>query len=527
MPSPIITISRLVRIPPSPPWSWMNRILFHPSSLLPSIFPPTLNTTGMSKLIILMDWSAPGHPSSFRTALPAPLSLNANGVIQDLRPRLYLGYACLPIPDATSYTLQVSRNNTFTQVVQTGTTASMNYIPTSDLPRNAALFWHVHANGANGPSVWSDFSTYGTGNPPSTPSLLAPPSNTLVGSYTPMLDWSDTLIPSGAASFNHYVLQIADNAGFSDPLMIQTKTGEISNSSGAPTTALPSNTTWYWHVQACNTIAECSSWSSVRTFRTALPAPVGLAADGSVQDLRPNLSWAMPAYPFPNATGYSLQVSKNSTFTQIVSTWTVTRANYTPSSDLPRSLTLYWHVRASGANGPGAWSDFGTYTTGNPPSIPALTAPANNALTTNYTPLLEWSNFLCPPGTRGLRPLPVAGEQYCRLLEPVDRPTRTCPGHQFEFHPTNCADIQYQIFLARAGLQYQCRVQRLVVRLNLPDSPTGTAQPECKWCHPGPAAQASSGICLPTPSLMQPVTRSRSPGITPSPRWFKPARLPA
>src|SRR5664280_2687808 len=88
----------------------------------------------------------------------------------------------------------------------------------------------------------------------------------------------------------------------------------------------------------------------------------------------------MPAYLLPNATGYALQFSKNNTFTQVVSIWTATGANYTPSSDLPRNLTLYWRVRANGANGSSAWSGFGTYATGNPPSIPAQTAPANNAL---------------------------------------------------------------------------------------------------------------------------------------------------
>ena len=97
----------------------------------------------------------------------------------------------------------------------------MNYIPTSDLPRNSPLYWHVRANGTNGPSAWSDFGTYTTGNPPSTPSLLAPPSNTLVGSYTPCWTGLTRLFPREPHSFNHYVLQIADNAGFSNPLMTQ------------------------------------------------------------------------------------------------------------------------------------------------------------------------------------------------------------------------------------------------------------------------------------------------------------------
>jgi hypothetical protein len=294
--------------------------------------------------------------------------------------------------------VQFSRNNTFTQVVSTWTASGLNYTPTSDLPLSLPLFWRVRANGANGPGAWSDFAIYTTGNPPGILSLLSPASNALVSNYTPLLDWSDARSSQEAASFDHYVLQIADNAGSSNPLVIQTRAGEISNSSAAPATALPANTKYSWRVQACNTKTECSAWSATRTFRTALPVPVGLAADGSIQDLRPNLSWGMPAYPLPNATGYALQFSKNNTFTQVVSIWTATGANYTPSSDLPRNLTLYWRVRANGANGSSAWSGFRTYATGNPPSIPAQTAPANNALTTNYTLLLDWSNSTVPLG---------------------------------------------------------------------------------------------------------------------------------
>jgi hypothetical protein len=304
----------------------------------------------------------------------------------------------IPLPNPTSYSVKISRNTSFTQIVASGTATGMSYTPGSDLPRNLTLYWHVRANGANGPSVWSDIGSFTTGNPPSTPNLLAPPSNTLVSSYTPVLDWSDTSIPKGTATFDHYVLQIDDNADFSSPVINQKGYGQTYNSSAAPATALPSNTRYSWRVQACNSNAECSAWSSVRTFRTALPAPINLAADGSVQDLRPGLSWNMPAYPLPLPTNYTVQVSRNSSFTQLVATGTATHISFTPASDLPRSLTLFWRVRANGVNGPSVWSDFASFGTGNPPGTPNLLAPPSNTLVNSYTPVLDWSDTSIPKG---------------------------------------------------------------------------------------------------------------------------------
>jgi hypothetical protein len=122
----------------------------------------------------------------------------------------------------------------------------------------------------------------------------------------------------------------------------------------------------------------------------------------------------MSSYPNQIATGYTVQVSKNNTFTQIVATGSATPMNYTPTADLPHGLTLYWHVRANGANGPSAWSGFDTYITGTPPGTPTLSAPASNALVTSYTPLLTGPTpaFLWEP-----RPLTITSSRW--MLIPI------------------------------------------------------------------------------------------------------------
>jgi hypothetical protein len=181
-----------------------------------------------------------------------------------------------------------------------------------------------------------------------------------VNSYTPLLDWSDTSIPSGAASFDHYVLQIADNAGFSSPLVTQNGFG---HSSGAPASALPPNTLWYWHVQACNTNAECSAWTSARTFRTKLSPPVAIAPVGAatVASLKPTFSWKAVS----GAACYALQVSKVTSFSTLLVNVSIskTASTYTPGSSLPASTPLFWRIRTNGANGPSSWMSYESFTT--------------------------------------------------------------------------------------------------------------------------------------------------------------------
>ena len=72
-------------------------------------------------------------------------------------------------PGAVTYTIQISKNNTFTQIVQTGNPVTSSYVPTADLPKNLPLFWRVQTKGANGPSAWSEVRSFFSANSPTTP----------------------------------------------------------------------------------------------------------------------------------------------------------------------------------------------------------------------------------------------------------------------------------------------------------------------------------------------------------------------
>jgi hypothetical protein len=161
--------------------------------------------------------------------------------------------------------------------------------------------------------------------------------------------------------------------------------------------ALAPNAAYYWRVRSFNSAGGYGQWSVVWSLRTAVTPPV-LSAPANAAALnynRPNFLWNS----VPGATGYVFQVAKDAGFTQMVTNTSVTPSTYTPTSNLPAKLMLYWRVQAKAANGPSAWSAVWSLVTANPPSVPSLVSPGNGALITNYTPTLAWSLVTLPSGT--------------------------------------------------------------------------------------------------------------------------------
>ena len=115
-----------------------------------------------------------------------------------------------------------------------------------------------------------------------------------------------------------------------------------------------------------------------------------LPADGAVlPNKRPAFDWE----DMSGVIGYQLQVAKTAAFNFGTLTKNSAVSNYTFTTDLSANTLYYWRVRAKlTATTYGPWSVVRTFTTGNPPSVPTLSAPAKNALTTNASPLFDWSN---------------------------------------------------------------------------------------------------------------------------------------
>ncbi len=163
---------------------------------------------------------------------------------------------------ATSYTLQISTNPTFTALVLNINVTPSAYVVTVDLPRNALLYWRVRANNSNGPGEWSRVRHFNSPNPPGAPTLVAPAHNVIVPGHQPTLDWNDVNPPA-----TYYEVQISTDGNFTT-LLGRGQGGRTNLSQYAPETALASNTPYFWRVRAVNGDGQFSQWSAVRSFKT-------------------------------------------------------------------------------------------------------------------------------------------------------------------------------------------------------------------------------------------------------------------
>ena len=234
-----------------------------------------------------------------------------------------------------------------------------------------------------------DVQVYTCVGVPTSPLLQAPADNVLLTGYTsPLLNWSDS-----TPSLDHYQVQVADENTFAAPLYdADTFVSEYQLPAG-----LSPNTAYFWRVRSFNSLDTTKGWSKVFSFRAAMLSPVVNAPDdlATLTTRRPVFDWD----DVVGATGYKLVISKYANLSSPLKSLSVVDSQFLPPFDLPAKTKLYWRVQATGPNGPSVWSTTRSFKTGNPPGVPTLLKPLNNALTKDYTPLLDWSTSTVPTGT--------------------------------------------------------------------------------------------------------------------------------
>jgi hypothetical protein len=325
----------------------------------------------------------------FKTAMQPPALLAPANVASALTTRPTFSWGT--VSGASGYKFQLSKSSSFSSTIVDTAITSPLYTPTTDLPRKLLLYWRVSATG-NKPSAWSPVFSFTSADPPAVPALLVPSNNSLMttnpsgelqlANSTPVQTWTSV---TGAT---YYQLQVATNQTFSLASIITDAT--TTNSSRSISNSLAANTTFFWRVRSFDATSQYSSWSSVHYFRTAMTPPVLASPSDTSQALttRPTFDWA----DVSGATAYALQVSTVSTFASTLLNTSVSASTYTASSDLPRSVVLYWRVSAKG-NNPSDWSTIFSFTSANPPLIPSLISPLSNSLITGFTPTLDWNDM--------------------------------------------------------------------------------------------------------------------------------------
>jgi len=234
-----------------------------------------------------------------------------------------------------------------------------------------------------------DVQVYTCVGVPVVPTLQIPANGALVTDYTPLLNWSDS-----TPALDHYQVQVATDNTFAAPLYDD---DTLAVSEFQFPADLTPDTQYFWRVRSLNYLNTARGWSKVFSFRAAILPPTLTAPDdaASLTHLRPFFDWD----DVVGATGYKIALSANSNMSSPLFNVAAATSEFLPPADLPANTTLYWRVRAIGPNGPSLWSATRSLLTGNPPSIPNLVAPLENAPLKDYTPLFDWSNSTLPAGT--------------------------------------------------------------------------------------------------------------------------------
>lgn len=257
--------------------------------------------------------------------------------------------------NATGYTLQVSKNASFTNIVETKSIQAYSWVA-SGLSYDTTYYFRVRAESATGSGQWSATATADT-------KALTQPTGLVANaqSFTQInTSWNAV---SGATG---YQLQVAKNAAFSDSLQTLTSTGTSTN-----VTALSYNTAYYFRVRATWN-SNTGPWSSVISEVTnSLAAPQSLMASADSKT-QATATWKAVT----GATSYQLDRSTTNTFTSgtttsITDITSVSRA----ITGLSPGVTYYLRVKAVWSGNSSSWSNVANVTTypANPTNV-ALTA---------------------------------------------------------------------------------------------------------------------------------------------------------
>ena len=320
---------------------------------------------------------------------PTLVSPDNNENISDNTPNLDWD----PVTGANNYDVQVDDASDYSSpevnADNIGTDDNYQVLDENALS-DGVYYWHVRAENENGIGAWSENWIFRVDTlAPTAPTITAPASGENLSDNTPDITWS-------AVSENSlpvlYRVWIDNNSDFSSP---ENDSGWIN--ALTYTSGYLKDNLYYLRVAAKDNAGNQGE-NSERTFRVDTLAPVAptlVSPDDGVRtaDSTPTLSWNTVSDNSLPVT-YNLQVDDDSGFSSPTENVSGRTSNsYTTSSPLADG-TWYWRVQArDNAGNVGSWSSGRSFTVDTAAlAAPALTAPANGAITNDSTPTCDWES---------------------------------------------------------------------------------------------------------------------------------------
>jgi hypothetical protein len=221
------------------------------------------------------------------------------------------------------------------------------------------------------------------------PELKTPADLSFVNTPRPTLTWK------AVTNADRYRVQIDNNSDFSSPLFAGSGRVVTTTNLALTSTVLPvalTQTKYYWKVQA----HDASGWSGdsdVWEFTVDLATtPANDAVITGANTVRPTFTWAGAS--LAGAT-YVVQIDDAPDFAAPLVHESTPRTGTT--YQVPAGAALghgiyYWRVVVNGEDIDEALNIYNRFTVSPAIPAPALTAPANNLLTTDQTLLFDWND---------------------------------------------------------------------------------------------------------------------------------------
>jgi|GEM_PF-1042387 len=276
---------------------------------------------------------------------------------------------------ADMYEIQLSKEIDFSNILESITLGANSFTVTRGLDYNSMYFWRARSRFNNSLSDWSPNREFFTII--KYPTLVSPANNSSAIPVTMNCTWKKV---DGAGG---YTIQVSKDPSFGTNIVskdVTDTTFKVMN--------LELYTKYFWRVQATASKTR-SDWSEVWNFTTKLKPPTLKSPANKTYgiDTIATLQWN----PVPGATGYEVQIAKDSLFKQMIFEGETENIDAHRTKLLEYFTKYFWRLRAKDDFGISDWSEYWSFIT--TIQAPVVLKPYDNSADLRIDSVLfEWAS---------------------------------------------------------------------------------------------------------------------------------------